>query len=186
MSKARPEVALIVGSLRKESINKELALALEKIAGHRAHFRHIRIDNLPLYNQDFDKDYPPVCKALKDEIKAAEAILFVSPEYNRSIPGVLKNAIDIASRPWGTNSFAGKPGAVIGTSTGAISTALMQQHLRNVCVFLDMPMMAQPEPFIRYHEGLIAKDYSITEESVHKFLSNFVDHYLVWIQRFIA
>jgi chromate reductase len=186
MSKARPEVAVIVGSLRKDSINKKLALALEKIAGNRTRFHHIRIDNLPLYNQDFDGDYPAVCTQMKDHIKAADAILFVSPEYNRSMPGVLKNAIDIASRPWGTNSFAGKPGAVIGTSSGAISTALMQQHLRNACVFLDIPMMAQPEAFLRYHEGLIADDHSITDEGVANFLSAFVDKYLAWVQRFIA
>lgn len=180
------KVAVLLGSLRKDSYNRRLMLAVERLSPPQLRFAQVRIDDLPLYSQDFDDDYPPNARRLKQDIEAAQALLFVTPEYNRSVPGVLKNAIDIASRPWGTNSFAGKPGAVIGTSTGAISTALMQQHLRNVCVFLDMPMMAQPEPFIRYHEGLIAKDYSITEESVHKFLSNFVDHYLVWIQRFIA
>ncbi|TAN09233.1 MAG: NAD(P)H-dependent oxidoreductase [Burkholderiaceae bacterium] len=186
MSKAHPNIAVIVGSLRKDSINKKLAHALERLAGHRAKFHYIRIDDLPLYNQDFDQAYPAVATRMKDEIKAADAILFVSPEYNRSMPGVLKNAIDVASRPWGTNSFAGKPGAVIGTSSGAISTALMQQHLRNACVFLDIFMMAQPESFLRYHEGLIADDYSITDEGVAKFLGSFVDKYLDWVKRFIA
>lgn len=185
MSKQHPVVAVLVGSLRKESINKKLAHALDKLAGDRAEFRHIRIDDLPLYNQDFDSDYPAVCKRLKDAIKACDAVLFVTPEYNRSIPGVLKNAIDIASRPWGTNSFAGKPGAVIGTSAGAMSTALAQQHLRNVCVFLDVPMMQQPEAFVRYSEGLIADDGSVADEGTQKFLANFVDKYLAWIGRFV-
>ncbi len=186
MSPQRPTVAVLVGSLRKGSHNKQLARALEKIAGGRAEFRRIRIDGLPLYDQDFDNDYPPVCKRLKDEIKACDAVLFVTPEYNRSVPGVLKNAIDIASRPWGTNSFAGKPGAVTGTSAGAMSTALAQQHLRNICVFLDIPLLQQPEAFVRYKDGLFAEDGSVSDESVAKFLGNFLDRYLEWIKRFIA
>lgn len=186
MSKQRPVVAVLVGSLRKASINKQLARALEKIAGDRAEFRHVGIGDLPLYNQDFDGDYPAVCTRFKGEIKSADAVLFVTPEYNRSIPGVLKNAIDIASRPWGTNSFAGKPAAVIGTSGGAISTALAQQHLRNTCVFLDLYVMAQPEAFVRHQEGLFAADGSVTDESVAKFLGNFVDRYLEWVGRFVA
>ncbi|MDE2053237.1 MAG: NAD(P)H-dependent oxidoreductase [Xanthomonadaceae bacterium] len=185
MSKQRPVVAVLVGSLRKGSFNRQLARALEETAGDRAEFRHIRIDDLPLYNQDFDADYPAVCKRMKDEIKTCDAVLFVTPEYNRSIPGVLKNAIDIASRPWGTNSFASKPGAVIGTSMGAMSTALAQQHLRNVCVFLDVPMLQQPEAFVRYKEGLITDDGSVTDEGVGTFLGNFVDKYLDWVSRFV-
>ncbi|HVU81301.1 MAG TPA: NADPH-dependent FMN reductase [Rhodanobacteraceae bacterium] len=185
MSKQRPLVAVLVGSLRKGSFNKQLAHALEKIAGDRAEFRHIRIDDLPLYNQDFDGDYPPVCQRLKDEIKACDAVLFVTPEYNRSIPGVLKNAIDIASRPYGHSAFSGKPGAVIGTSAGAMATALAQQHLRNVCVFLDVPLLQQPEAFVRYSEGLFAQDGSVTDESVAKFLGNFIDKYLAWVSRFV-
>ena len=185
MSKQHPAIAVLAGSLRKDSFNKQLARALEEIVGDRADFRHIRIDDLPLYNQDFDGDYPAVCKRLKDEIKGCDAVLFVTPEYNRSIPGVLKNAIDIASRPWGTNSFAGKPGAVIGTSMGAMSTALAQQHLRNVCVFLDVPMLQQPEAFVRYREGLITADGSVTDESIGTFLANFVDRYLAWVGRFV-
>lgn len=185
MSKQRPVVAVLVGSLRKHSFNKQLARALEEIAGDRAEFRQIRIDDLPLYNQDFDGDYPAVCKRLKDEIKACDAVLFVTAEYNRSVPGVLKNAIDIASRPWGTNSFAGKPGALIGTSMGAMSTALAQQHLRNICVFLDIPLLQQPEAFVRYKEGLITDDGSVTDESVGTFLGNFVDKYLAWVSRFV-
>lgn len=186
MSKQRPVVAVLVGSLRKESINKKLAHALAKLAGERAEFRFINIGDLPLYNQDFDGAYPAVCTAFKEQVKSADAILFVTPEYNRSIPGVLKNAIDVASRPWGTNSFAGKPGAVIGTSAGAMSTALAQQHLRNVCVFLDVFLMAQPEAFVRYKDGLCADDGTITDEGVRGFLANFVDRYLDWVHRHLA
>lgn len=186
MSKSKPVVGVIVGSLRKDSINKKLAHALERMAGDRAQFKHIRIDDLPLYNQDFDQDYPAACTRLKDAVKAADAILFVSPEYNRSMPGVLKNAIDIASRPWGTNSFAGKPGAVIGTTTGAIGTALMQQHLRNSAVFLDLYMMAQPEVFIHYTEDMIDAHGQVKDERTGKFLQAFVDRYLDWVHRFIA
>ncbi|MGH8190985.1 MAG: NADPH-dependent FMN reductase [Rhodanobacteraceae bacterium] len=184
MSKQHPAIAVLVGSLRKDSFNKQLAHALEKIAGDRAEFRYIRIDDLPLYNQDFDKDYPALCEARKEEIRATDAILFVTPEYNRSIPGVLKNAIDVCSRPYGTNAFDGKPGAVIGTSAGAMSTALAQQHLRNVCVFLDIYLMAQPETFVRYKDGLFAGDGSVADESVRKFLAGFVDKYLAWVGRF--
>ena len=178
-------IAVLVGSLRKASINKQLARALEKIAGDRAEFRHVEIGDLPLYNQDFDGDYPPRCTRLKDEIKSCDAVLFVTPEYNRSIPGVLKNAIDIASRPYGHGAFNGKPAAVIGTSAGAMSTALAQQHLRNVCVFIDLYLMAQPEAFVRYKEGLFAEDGSVKDAGVGKFLSDFVDSYLAWVTRFV-
>lgn len=185
MSKQCPSIAVMVGSLSKDSINRKLAQALEKIAGARAKFHFVRLDDLPVYNRDVDSHYPPAFLRLKDEVKSADALLFVTPENNRSVPAVLKNAIDIASRPWGTNSFAGKPGAVIGTSTGAMATALAQQHLRNVCVFIDVYLMTQPEAFVRYHDGLIADDASITDASVAKFLSNFVDQYLKWIARFV-
>ncbi|MCC7463891.1 MAG: NAD(P)H-dependent oxidoreductase [Gammaproteobacteria bacterium] len=183
---ARIEVGVLVGSLRKESINRKLACAIERLAGDRAAFRHVEIGDLPLYNQDFDSDYPARCQRLKQEIHSASAVLFVTPEYNRSIPGVLKNAIDIASRPWGTNSFAGKPGALIGTSTGALGTALAQQHLRNVCVFIDLHLMAQPEAFVRYRDGLIDDDGTVTDEGVRTFLAGFTDQYLAWAKRFSA
>lgn len=185
MSKQHPVVAVLVGSLSKESINRKLTHALTKLAGERAEFREVRLDDLPVYNRDVDGHYPANFVRLKNDIESADAVLFVTSEHNRSVPAVLKNAIDIASRPWGTNSFAGKPGAVIGTSSGAIGTALAQQHLRNICVFLDVFVMAQPEAFIRYQEGLIADDGSVTDESVAKFLGNFVDKYLAWVARFV-
>ena len=181
MSKIR--VALLVGSLRKDSFNRQLARAVEKLAPEDFSFEHIRIDNLPLYNQDFDGDYPTECQRLKDEIGAADALLFVTAEYNRSIPGVLKNAIDIASRPWGTNSFAGKPGAVLGVSVGAQGTAMAQQHLRNVLAYLDVSTLAQPEVFIQNKEGLFGPDGDIGSEGTRKFLQDFVDRYVAWVRR---
>lgn len=181
MSKVR--VALLVGSLRKDSFNRQLARAVEKLAPEDFSFEHIRIDNLPLYNQDFDGDYPAPCQRLKDEISAADALLFVTAEYNRSIPGVLKNAIDIASRPWGTNSFAGKPAGVLGVSVGAQGTALAQQHLRNVLAYLDVSTLAQPEVFIQNKEGLFDGDGNIGNPDTQKFLQDFVDRYVAWVRR---
>ncbi len=180
------KIAVLVGSLRKESINRKLAHALEKLAEGRLAFEYIEIGDLPLFNQDHEREYPPAAVKMKEQIASSDGVLFVTPEYNRSVPGVLKNAIDIASRPYGTNAFAGKPGAVIGTSMGAISTALAQQHLRNMCVFLDIPMLQQPEAFVRYKEGLIAGDGTVTDEEVRKFLQNFVDRFAAWVQRFSA
>jgi chromate reductase, NAD(P)H dehydrogenase (quinone) len=180
MSKIR--VAVLVGSLRKGSFNRHLARAVERLAPADFSFDHVRIDNLPLYNQDFDVDYPPECKRLKDEIAGADALLFVTPEYNRSIPGVLKNAIDIASRPWGTNSFAGKPGGVIGVSVGATGTALAQQHLRNVLSYLDVAALPQPEVFIQNKEGLFSADGKIGNEGTQAFLQGFVDRYVAWVK----
>lgn len=179
------KVAVLIGSLRKESLNRKLANAVERLVPPELSFEHVRIDNLPLYNQDFDSDYPPLCKQLKERIKAADAVLFVTPEYNRSIPGVLKNAIDIASRPYGTNAFAGKPGAVIGVSVAATGTAMAQQHLRNVLAYLDMSVMGQPEVFIKFSDGLIDNDGNIGVESTKKFLQSFVDRYVAWVHRHI-
>lgn len=178
------KVAVFVGSLRKDSFNRRLARAVEKLAPAELAFRHIQIDDLPLYSQDFDTAYPATATRLKKDVESADALLFVTPEYNRSIPGVLKNAIDIASRPWGTNSFAGKPGAVIGTSIGSTGTALAQQHLRNVLAYLDVPMLAQPEVFIHFKDELIADDGTIGNDGTRKFLQGFVDDYVVWVRRF--
>jgi chromate reductase, NAD(P)H dehydrogenase (quinone) len=178
------KIAVFVGSLRKDSFNRRLARAVEKLAPAELAFEHVRIDDLPLYSQDFDTAYPPVASRLKKDVESCDALLFVTPEYNRSVPGALKNAIDIASRPWGTNSFAGKPGAVIGTSIGSTGTALAQQHLRNTLVYLDVPMLAQPEVFIHFKDDLIADDGTIGNDGTRKFLQGFVDKYVAWITRF--
>jgi chromate reductase len=176
-------VAVLVGSLRKESINLKVARAVERLAASELKFDYIRIDDLPLYTQEFDSAYPPVCTRLKESIKGADALLFVTPEYNRSIPGVLKNAIDIASRPWGTNSFARKPGAIIGASVGSPGTSMAQQHLRNVLAYLDVATLPQPEVFIHFKEGLCDSDGKIGNADTQKFLEGFVEHYVSWIKR---
>ena len=178
------KIAVFVGSLRKDSINRCLARAVEKLAPSECTFVDVRIDDLPLYSQDFDAAFPPACQRLKKDIETSDAVLFVTPEYNRSIPGVLKNAIDIASRPWGTNSFAGKPGAVIGASAGAAGTSMAQQHLRNVLAFLDVPTLAQPEVFFHFTENSIAADGTISAPGTEKFLQAFVDRYITWVKRF--
>lgn len=179
------KIAVFVGSLRMDSFNRRLARAVEKLAPAEFAFKHVPINDLPLYSQDLDSAYPAVATRLKKDVESADALLFVTPEYNRSVPGVLKNAIDIASRPWGTNSFAGKPGAVIGTSIGSTGTAMAQQHLRNVLAYLDVPTLAQPEVFIHFKEDLIADDGTIGNDGTRKFLQGFVDNYAAWVRRFV-
>jgi len=171
-------IAVLVGSLRRESCNRKLAKALEKLAEGRARFHYVAIGDLPLYDQDFDGDYPTQGARLKEEIRSADAVLFVTPEYNRSVPGVLKNAIDIGSRPYGDSAFAGKPAAVIGASIGTIGTALAQQHLRNILAYLDMQVLGQPEAFIHFKDGLIAADGTIDNAGTRDFLLGFVDRFL--------
>lgn len=180
-------VAVLVGSLREASFNRRLALAVERLAPSNLQFDPVPIGSLPLYSQDFDADYPSAGRQLKEQVEAADALLFVTPEYNRSIPGVLKNALDLASRPWGTNSWAGKPAAVIGASIGAPGAAMAQQHLRNVLAYLDVPTLAQPEVFVQFKDdGPIDAGGNITSESTRKFLQGFVDRYVDWVQRFVA
>lgn len=179
-------IAVFVGSLRKASINRRLALAVQRLAPEGMRFVFVPIDGLPLYNQDFDDGYPAACQALKKQVEQADALLFVTPEYNRSTPGVLKNAIDIASRPWGTNSFAGKPAAVIGASIGSTGSALAQQHLRNVLAYLDVPVLAQPEVFVQFRsDDLIDDQGRIASEDTRKFLQQFVDRYAEWVARHV-
>lgn len=180
---ASTRVAVFVGSLRKGSFNRKLAKAVEKLAPDDFEFAHVRIDDLPLYNQDFDADYPAEARRLKQEVESADAVLFVTPEYNRAMPGVLKNAIDIASRPWGKNSFAGKPAAVLGISIGAIGTALAQQHLRNTLAYLDAPTLGQPEVFLQMKDGLLDDGGNIGNEDTREFLQGFVDRYVAWVRK---
>ena len=180
------KIAVLVGSLRVDSFNRRLARAIEKLAPAEFGFKHVQINDLPLYSQDFDAAYPAAAIRLKKDIESADGLLFVTPEYNRSIPGVLKNAIDIASRPWGTNSFAGKPGGVIGVSVGATGTALAQQHLRNVLAYLDVPTLGQPEVFIQNKEGLFDEAGKIGNEGTQKFLQGFVDRYVAWVKKQLA
>ncbi|KAF1718897.1 NADPH-dependent FMN reductase [Pseudoxanthomonas wuyuanensis] len=178
---AKLKIAVFVGSLRRESFNRKLARAVEKLMPAEFSFDYIRIDHLPPYNQDFDENYPAECMQLKRQIEAADALLFVTPEYNRSIPGVLKNAVDIASRPWGANSFAGKPGAAIGISVGATGTGMAQQHLRNVLLYLDIALMGQPEVYVQNKDGLFDDDGNIGNEGTRKFLQGFADRFVAWV-----
>lgn len=179
---AHHTIAVIVGSLRNESINKKLALALEKLFPADFSFIHVRIDDLPLYNQDDDGQQCAQVIRLKGEIAAAQGVLFVTPEYNRSVPGVLKNAIDHASRPYGQSAWSGKPAGVIGTSGGPIGTALAQQHLRNILAYLNMPTLGQPEAFIQTKESLYDEAGNIGEAS-RKFLQGWVDAYVAWVKK---
>lgn len=174
-------VAVIVGSLRKDSFNRHLAEGLTRLAPPEFVFKFVEIGDLPLYNQDDDGHDGAAVKRLKDDIRAADGLLFVTPEYNRSIPGVLKNALDIASRPYGQSVWAGKPAGVIGISIGTIGTALAQQHLRNVLAYLDVPTMGQPEAFLQYREGMFAADGGIGAES-KPFLQAWMDRYAAWIK----
>ena len=175
-------IAVVVGSLRKDSFNKKLAVALAKLAPPEFTFEHLRIDDLPLYNQDLDGKQPAEVLRLKSEIAAAQGLLFVTPEYNRSMPGVLKNAIDQGSRPYGQSAWAGKPAGVIGVSVGALGTSLAQQHLRNVLAYLDVPTLGQPEAFVQNKEGLFGDGGEIGIESTRQFLQGWVDKYVAWVR----
>lgn len=179
MSKYR--IAVVVGSLRKDSFNRQLANALARMAPPDFSLEQLRIDDLPLYNQDSDGQQADSVLRFKKEVAASQGVLFVTAEYNRSIPGVLKNAIDNASRPYGQSAWAGKPAGVIGISIGTIGTAMAQQHLRNVLVFLDMPTMAQPEAFLQVKDGFFDVDGNIGEAS-RGFVQSWLDAYCAWIR----
>ncbi|MFD4295053.1 NADPH-dependent FMN reductase [Rhodococcus sp. NPDC058532] len=172
------QVGVFIGSLSTVSINRRLAKALQRLsAGTSLTLEEIPIGNLPLYNHDYDADYPAEGLALKEAIAAVDALIFVTPEFNRSVPGALKNAIDWGSRPWGQNSFAYKPSAVIGASPGKIGTAVAQQHLRSILSFVNSPELAQPEAYIQFTEGLITADGEITDQGTAAFVAD-------WLQKF--
>ena len=176
-------VGYFVGSLSSTSINRTLSKALIRLAPDDLEFTEIPIRDLPLYSPDHDEDYPPEARALKDAIAGVQAVLFVTPEYNRSIPGALKNAIDWASRPWGTNSFARKPSAIIGTSPGKIGTAVAQQHLRSIMAFCNSPLMNAIEAYIEFTPGLITDDGDVTVDSTREFLANYLNEFHGYITR---
>jgi len=183
MSQTR--IAVIVGSLRRDSFNTKLALALEALAPAEVSFTHLGIGDLPLYNQDEDAAQADSVKRLKSGILAAQGVLFVTPEYNRSVPGVLKNAIDHASRPYGQSAWRKKPAGIIGVSIGAAGTAMAQQHLRNILANLDMPTMGQPEAFIHAKEGLFDADGKIGPDS-RGFLEGWIGQFVAWVQAHAA
>lgn len=176
-------IALLVGSLRRNSFNRQLADALAALAPQELSFQHVRIDDLPLYNQDDDADPADSVKRLKSEITAAKGVLFVTPEYNRSIPGVLKNAIDHASRPYGQSVWAGKPAGVVGASVGAPGASMAQQHLRNILAYLDMPTLGQPEVFIHVKDGLFDEGGKLANAESKAFLQGWMDRYVEWVKK---
>jgi chromate reductase len=154
-----------------------------KLSSPELEFKIINISNLPLYDQDDEEKPQDSVREFRNEVEKYDGLLFVTPEYNRSIPGVLKNALDIGSRPYGKSVWAGKPAGVIGISTGAIGTAVAQQHLRNILTFLNVPVMNQPEAFIQYKEGLFTETGEIGESS-RQFLQNWMEHFEGWVKRF--
>lgn len=176
-------VGYLVGSLATNSINRKLARALTLLAPPELKMSEIRFDDLPHYSYDYDTAYPPAAEAFKASIASVDAVLFVTPEYNRSIPGALKNAIDWASRPYGKNSFTRKPSAVIGTSPGKIGTAVAQQHLRSILAFCNSPLMNSVEAYIQFEKGLITDEGEVTNADTAKFLRNYMNELHCFIVR---
>ena len=179
---AQYQIAVIVGSLRKDSFNRQLANAVIKLAPQDFSCQIVPIHELPLYNQDQDSAVPEVVSRFKDTIKNAQGVLFVTPEHNRSLPAAMKNALDQGSRPWGQSVWGGKPAGVMGISPGAAGTSMAQQHLRNVLAFLDMPTMGQPEMFLQMREGMFNADGSVAEAS-REFLQQWMDKYTAWVRK---
>lgn len=180
------KVGYFVGSLSSTSINRILSRALIELAPPDLEFSEIPIGNLPLYSPDFDTDYPPEARALKEAVDASDAVLFVTPEYNRSIPGALKNAIDWASRPWGKNSFHHVPAAVIGASPGQIGTAVAQQSLRAVLSFCNARQMTAPEAYIQFKPGVFAESGEVSDDSTANFLRDFMEEFRVHTERVLT
>ncbi|WP_026928226.1 NADPH-dependent FMN reductase [Granulicoccus phenolivorans] len=179
-------IGYFVGSLSSTSINRKLANALISVAPEGLEFTEIPIDKLPLYSPDYDADYPPEGRAIKDAIAGVQAVLFVCPEYNRSIPGALKNAIDWASRPWGQNSFNHVPTAIIGASVGSIGTAVAQQSLRSVMAFCNARLMTSPEAYIHLQQGAIDDDGTINDESLKPILESYMVEFKEHVARVLT
>lgn len=175
------KVLVIVGSLRKDSFNKKLAHALDKLNHPKLQFSFAKIDDIPIYNQDLDQNLPAPVVRLKQEVAAADAVLLVTPEYNRSVPGVLKNVIDWGTRPYGTNVWARKPMTMAGTSPGVISTAIAQSHLRSIMISIDAIVLGFPEVYVFYKEGLIDENFKVTDAGLEKYLQGFLDRFSEWV-----
>jgi chromate reductase len=180
------KVGYFIGSLAQGSINRTLSKALVRLAPDDLQMSEIPIGNLPLYSYDYDNDFPPEAREFKRQIVESDAVLFITPEYNRSIPGALKNAIDWASRPWGQNSFNRKPSAVIGASPGHLGTAVAQQNIKSVLSFCNSPQMNAPEAYIHMTPGLITADGEVTVDSTTDFLRTFMDEFYMFIRRVLT
>lgn len=177
------KIAVIVGSLRKESFNRKLAMALDKLQHPSLEFHILQCDDVPLFNQDHETNLPSSVARFKSEVEASDGVLFVTPEYNRSIPGVLKNLIDWGTRPYGKNSWKNKPAAIIGTSPGVIGTAVAQSHLRSIMTTLGMVLLSQPEVYLVFKDGLIDSQFNITDEGTKKFLQGFLELFSALVLR---
>lgn len=176
-------VAVLVGSLRKESFSRKIARAVVEIAPPSLKLNVVEIGGLPLYNADDDEPSPPApWTAFRERIRGSDAVLFVTPEYNRSVPGVLKNAIDVGSRPYGKSAWAGKPGAVVSVSPGAIGGFGANHHLRQSLVFLDVPVMQQPEAYIGGVTNLLDAQGRLANEGTREFLRKFAEAFAAWIE----
>jgi chromate reductase, NAD(P)H dehydrogenase (quinone) len=178
------KIAVVIGSLRRDSFNHRLADAIDRVAPVEFSFKQVQISDLPLYNQDDDTNQSESVKRMKGEIKESHGLIFITPEYNRSVPGVLKNAIDHASRPYGQSAWAGKPAGILGVSGGAIGTAMAQQHLRNILSYLDVPTLGQPEAFIHAKEGLFDESGNIGNAS-KEFFKTWMDKYTAWVKKHV-
>ena len=176
------KVAVLVGSIRKDSLNRKAALALAALAPAGMELQIVEINELGLYNQDLDQSPPPAWAAFRAQVKAADAVLFVTPEYNRSVPGVLKNAIDVGSRPYGQSVWSGKPGAVMSVAPGALGGFGANHHLRQSMVFLNVPMMQQPEAYVGGAANLFDETGAITNDGTKKFFENFINAFSAWIK----
>jgi chromate reductase, NAD(P)H dehydrogenase (quinone) len=179
---AKPRIAVIVGSNRRESINRKYAHALAKLGADKFDATFVTIDDLPMFNQDLEANLPAEAVRFKDEIARADGVLFVTPEHDRSVPAVLKNAVDWGARPFGKNVWAGKPGFITGTSPGALGTALAQQHLRSVMIDLGMILLGG-EAYITFKPNLFADNGSIGDDGTQKFLQGFVDRFATLVER---
>jgi chromate reductase len=176
------KVAVIVGSLRKDSVNRQFAEALGKLARPKLDFQIVEIGDLPLYNQDLESDLPATVVRFKQQIESADAVLFVTPEFNRTFSAAIKNAIEWGSRPWGKNSWAGKPGAIVGATLGVIGTAAAQSQLRSVASVLGIGVLAQPEIYLNFREGQVV-DGAIADEGLRTLLTDWTVKFADWAQR---
>lgn len=176
-------IAVLVGSLRKDSINRKIALALADLAPSGLNLQILEIGDLPLYNEDIDGAAPPSAYVtFREKLKSADGLLFVTPEYNRSVPGALKNAIDVGSRPYGQSAFSGKPGAVISASPGAVGGFGANHHLRQSLVFLDVPCLQQPEAYLG-NAGTFFDEAGTLSDATRPFLQKFIDAFAAWVEK---
>jgi len=181
---ALPKVAVVNGSLRKDSINKKLALAIAKLAAGKLDLKLVDLGDLPLYNQDLEASFPAAATRVKNEIAAADAVLFVTPEHNRSIPAALKNVIDWGGRPYGQGVWDGKPAAIVGTSGGQVGTAIAQDHLKGILVAQGIALLGRPEVYFIYKDGVFDSNNDVTDPAAKRILQGFVDAFAAWVGQF--